>query len=200
MTMATLTAIFRFLYQTPARFAWGIVLLLPINSAAQIVLEIAIPDVEISANVLERGDGDTYGLGNFQCSFQLKPDGNALLITGKIIFQEQANDFTTISGVIKHRIKVPELEYCASCEVVLENLQGSCSGPNIGARGYRWFEGQGVIRRAKIRTDIFGNDIGNIGGIIQFEPLRAIVTCAYAATTDTKPAALHPGEAVIFDR
>ena len=64
------------------------------------------------------------------------------------------------------------LERCRHCQVTLGETSGSVSGPNIGARGYRWFDGQGLVRRAKIQTDVFGADAGKIGGAIQFAPIQ----------------------------
>jgi hypothetical protein len=147
---------------------------------AQRTMEIKIPDLEIFANRVERGDGDTYGLGDWRCSVKLRLVGSTLFLDGKITFWEKANDFTTISGEIHQQIDVPELEKCSFCAVSIENLNGSANGENFGARGFRWFDGRGIIRRAKIQTDLFGEDVGQIGGIVQFLPIRAVIRCDYA--------------------
>jgi hypothetical protein len=146
---------------------------------AQQTIEINIPDLEIVANRIERGDGDTYGLGDWRCAVKVRLEGTTLFLDGKITFWEKTNDFTTISGEIHEQINVPELATCRFCEISIENFNGSTNGENFGARGYRWFDGRGIIRRAKIRTDIFGEDAGQIGGVLQFEPIRAVVRCDY---------------------
>ncbi len=147
---------------------------------AQQSFSIALPDVQITADRLVRGDGDTYGLGNWQCSFTVTLDGLMLKVDGKISFAEKANDFTTIVGEYHQRIAVGELERCQRCVVSLDETHGDVSGPNIGARGYRWFAGQGLVRRAKIQTDTFGNDVGHVGGTIQFASIRVLVDCSVA--------------------
>lgn len=147
---------------------------------AQKSFSISLPDAKIMANRIVRGDGDTYGLGDWRCDFNVALDGTDLKIDGKISFTEKANDFTTIVGEYHQRIRVGQLEGCKHCKVSLDETYGTVSGPNIGARGYRWFGGQGLVRRAKIQTDIFGEDAGNIGGTIQFAPLRVRVNCVIA--------------------
>jgi hypothetical protein len=154
-------------------------LCLSANAAcAQHSFDIALPDVQILADRVLRGDGDTYGLGDWPFTATL--DGTALQLDGRILFAEKAHDFTTIVGEYHQRIEVGELARCQHCLVQLSDTYGTVSGPNIGARGYRWFGGQGLVRRAKIQTDTFGDDAGHIGGTVQFAPLRVLVDCLIA--------------------
>ncbi len=150
------------------------------NGLAQQSINLELPDMQISADRILRGDGDTYGLGDWKCTFTLSLDGSTLNVAGIITFTENANDFTTIVGTYQQQIVVEELARCRYCGITLAETRGTVSGPNIGARGYRWFQGQGLIRRAKIRTDVFGEDVGNIGGTIQFEPVRVLLDCSVA--------------------
>ena len=55
---------------------------------------------------------------------------------------------------------------------------GCIGGGHVG--GARWYRGQGLVRRAKMTTDTFGEDVGRVGGVIQFAPLRVLVQCDYA--------------------
>lgn len=147
---------------------------------AQSSFFIHLPDVQIMADRITCGDGDTYGLGDWQCAFTATLEGTYLLLTGTIIFAEKANDLTTIIGQYHRRIQVKELDHCHNCKVKLSKTYGVVRGPNIGARGYRWFKGKGIIRCAKIQTDTFGNDAGSIGGTVQFAEIRVLVECPYA--------------------
>lgn len=148
--------------------------------SAQQSFSITLPDAQITADHIIRGDGDTYGLGDWHCRFTVALDSTVLKVDGKISFTEKANDFTTIVGEYHQRIPVGELERCRHCVITLDETQGTVSGPNIGARGYRWFAGQGLLRRVKIQTDVFGEDSGHIGGVIQFRPIRVLVDCSMA--------------------
>ncbi len=150
------------------------------TTAAQRTLSIRLPDAQITADRLTRGDGDTYGLGDWQCAFTVKLVDTVLHLDGTIMFAEKANDFTTIVGEYHRRIPVGELEKCRSCRISLDETYGTAIGPNIGARGYRWFDGQGLVRRAKIQTDTFGDDTGHIGGTVQFVPVRVLIECLVA--------------------
>lgn len=149
-------------------------------ASAQRSLSIQLPDAQITADRITRGDGDTYGLGDWQCAFTVKLVGTVLHLNGTIMFTEKANDFTTIVGEYHRRISVGELERCRTCQISLGETYGTANGPNIGARGYRWFGGQGLVRRAKIQTDTFGNDAGHIGGVVQFTPVRILIECLVA--------------------
>ncbi len=150
------------------------------GATAQQSFSIQLPDAQIIANRVVRGDGDTYGLGDWKCAFTVALDGTQLKVDGKISFTEKANDFTTIVGEYHQSVPVGALERCRHCLVSLDETQGTVTGPNIGARGYRWFNGQGLLRRARIQTDTFGNDTGNIGGTVQFAPIRVLVDCSIA--------------------
>ncbi|HAD12905.1 MAG TPA: hypothetical protein DCF33_10770, partial [Saprospirales bacterium] len=138
---------------------------------------ILLEDADIQATKIVRGDGDTYGLGDWHCRYSVSLQENAILLEGRIVFSEKANDHSIIAGTFKKRIQVEALERCRHCVIQLDPSEGTVSGPNIGARGYRWFAGQGLIRKAKIQTDVFGEDAGYIGGTIQFVPVRVLVDC-----------------------
>ena len=153
------------------------------KSNAQHFIEINIPDAQIIANKITNGDGDVYGKGDWYCSFTAKIEDDVLVINGKICFSEKANDFTTIVGTYQSRIVVAELQKCRHCEVSLETEAGSVSGVNAGARGYQLYNGSGIIKSAKIVTDTFGNDAGNIGGKIKFVPIRINILCLFASKT-----------------
>lgn len=165
---------------THIRFLLFCALLVPAPARAQRSFQIDLPDVDFMADKILRGDADTYGLGDWSCTFRVSLDGNFLQIEGTIVFSERANDFTVITGAFSRRVEVGELEKCRLCNVALEDIEGVVAGPNIGARGYRWYKGQGIIRRARIVTDTFGDDTGRIGGTIQFTPIRVAVRCDYA--------------------
>ncbi len=151
------------------------------TAPAQQIIPVRLPDAVITANRIIRGDGDTYGLGDWRCAFTATVDGLYLKIDGVITFTEKANDFTTIVGEYHRRIYIRQLEKCQSCDVSLLGASGVVDGPNIGARGYRWFGGKGMVRRAYIQTDVFGKDAGQIGGKVQFAPLKVSVKCLYAS-------------------
>lgn len=152
--------------------------------SAQRVITLQLPDAQITADRIVRGDGDTYGLGDWQCAFTIKLDGAVLRVDGAITFSEKANDFTTLVGEYHQSIPVGELEKCRSCKVSIDETYGTVIGPNIGARGYRWFGGQGLVRRARIQTDTFGDDAGRVGGTVQFAPLRVLIECPIADAQD----------------
>ncbi|MBX2892955.1 MAG: hypothetical protein KF734_18740 [Saprospiraceae bacterium] len=143
---------------------------------------VMLPEARIVADRLVRGDGDTYGLGDWRCDFRVELDGSTLHVIGKIVFAENGNDFTLIVGEYRQRIVVGELEKCRQCQLSLEEARGTVSGPNIGARGARWYVGQGLIRRAKIVTDTFGEDVGRVGGTVELAPVWVRVDCPIAQT------------------
>lgn len=147
---------------------------------AQTPLLIQLPDMQITADKVIRGDGDTYGLGDWRCRFKASIEAQTVVVEGEIVFSENANDFSTIVGTARQRIKFAALEPCRHCRIVLDEPIGSVGGPNIGARGARWYKGKGLIRRAKMTTDTFGDDVGRVGGTIQFAPLQLKVYCNYA--------------------
>jgi hypothetical protein len=147
---------------------------------AQESVVIPLPELRLYADVLEQGDADTYGLGHWKLDVQLRLEGTDLLLEARLIFQENARDYTIISGQTQQRIHVGALEKCQYCTLILEEEHGTVSGPNIGARGYRWYRGQALVRRAHIVTDTFGPDTGRIGGLVQLKPARVLVHCLYA--------------------
>jgi hypothetical protein len=148
--------------------------------SAQTTFLFQIPDATITADKITKGDGDTYGLGDWRCTFKASLDGSTLKVTGDIVFTEKANDFSTIVGSFQQNYAVDVLEKCKQCTILIDEPMGSVSGLNVGARGYRWYRGQGLIRKAKIQTDVFGADEGHIGGIIRFAPIKLVVHCDYA--------------------
>lgn len=161
-------------------------------SAAQQTIQIQVPDLQITANKLENGDGDLYGLGDWHCTVSARLESDTLVIDSYIIFKENNNDFTTIKGKKQQRIVVPELAGCYRCGPSLRSSEGAVKGPNIGARGFRWFAGQGIIRRASIRTDTFGDDAGHVGGTLQFAPIQVTLDCGYAISeTHLLPQIIH---------
>jgi hypothetical protein len=159
----------------------GLFLWAHLTAMAQESFVVQLPEVEIYADRVLRGDADTYGLGDWRCKFSVTLDSTGLLLKGYISFTEKAHDFTTIVGEYRQRIELGELKRCRSCNVTLAGNEGKVSGSNIGARGYRWFSGEKLIRRARIQTDVFGSDAGQIGGAIQFAPLQVLVDCRLAA-------------------
>jgi hypothetical protein len=83
-----------------------------VNSLAQQSFNIELSDVQITANRVVRGDGDTYGLGDWKSNFTVAQEGTLLKVDGTISFTEKANDFTTILGEYHQRIEVGALERC----------------------------------------------------------------------------------------
>lgn len=150
------------------------------KSNAQHFIEVNIPDAQIWADKITNGDGDVFGKGDWSCTFTAKIDDDFLVIDGKISFAEKANDFTTIVGTYHNRILVAELQKCRHCEVSLDTDLGKVSGPNAGARGTQMYIGKGIIKSAKIVTDTFGNDNGNIGGKVKFNPIQINILCLFA--------------------
>jgi hypothetical protein len=151
---------------------------------SQKMLTIPLPDFEFFADKLSSGDCDLYGLGSWQCEISIKIEGAYLLIKAKAVFSEDNPDYTIIEGAYSKRIYVEELAKYAHCDLEQEQFSGSVSGKNIGARGYRWYNGSGMVKRAWIATDTFGCDVGKVGGTIQLHPLRVSVQCTYAAAAE----------------
>ncbi len=77
-------------------------------ATAQRPLSIQLSDAQITANRLTRGDGDTYGLGDWRCAFTIKLVGTVLHLDGTIMFTEKSNDFTTIVGEYHRRTPVSD--------------------------------------------------------------------------------------------
>ena len=150
-------------------------------SRAQDTLVVNLPDVDIFANKVTRGDADVYGLGDWTCKFEVEVlDGAKLLLKGTISFWEKANDYTTIVGKYEQVLSLKALEPYAYFRLQIESPSGSVGGSNIGARGFRWFAGEGLIQKAHIQTDTFGEDAGRIGGTVKFRPLKIVAQRAYA--------------------
>lgn len=151
------------------------------SAQAQDTLVINLPDVDIFAGKVIRGDADVYGLGDWSCKFEVEiTDGTKLLLKGTISFWEKANDYTTIVGKYEQMLSIKALEPYAYYRLQLLTPSGSVGAPNIGARGFRWFPGEGLLQKAYIQTDTFGEDAGRIGGTVKFRPLKIVVQRAYA--------------------
>jgi len=151
------------------------------SSRAQDTLIVNLPDIDIFAGKVTRGDADVYGLGDWTCKFEVEVlDGAKLLLKGTISFWEKANDYTTIVGKYEQELSLKALEPYAWFRLQIESPSGSVGGPNIGARGFRWFSGEGLIQKAYIQTDTFGEDAGRIGGTVKFRPLKIVAQRAYA--------------------
>jgi hypothetical protein len=157
-------------------------MVLPTAARAQsdITIQIPLPDAAIYANHLTKGDGDIYGLGDWFAHFTLSIDSHVLVVRGSVIFAEKTNDYTTISGTYEQRIEVEALRHCRFCAPELVENTGFVGGPNVGARGYRWYSGKGLVKNAYIVTDTFGTDVGRIGGTVRFAPVSIRLFCALA--------------------
>jgi hypothetical protein len=165
----------------PMRNLFLICMLFQAPLAAQTNLEIPLPNITIIADKILQGDGDTYGLGTWDLKVKVWLEGYVLHMEGQIVFSENANDFTVIAGSFEQQIIVEDLKKCQHCLLKLNDPEGRVSGPNVGARGYRWYSGQGLVRRARIVTDTFGADNGHVGGTIEWMPLKVLIHCLYAA-------------------
>lgn len=152
-----------------------------LSASAQDTITIRLPDMQIFANKLMRGNADLYGLGDWICRYRISLKDSILVMKGDIIFRENANDYTIMEGAVKQSIVVPELTGFAGCQILLSPSKGEVRGLNIGARGYQWFRGHGLVRRAFIRTDTLGLDVGKVGGRVQFQPVKIIAQCYFMA-------------------
>jgi len=155
---------------------------LPMAAQAQsnITIQVPLPDAAIYADQLTKGDGDVYGLGDWSANFSFTIDSHVLVVRGSMIFAEKANDHTTIVGNFEQRIEVEALKNCRFCAAELVENTGFVQGPNVGARGYRWYSGRGLVKNAYIITDTFGTDVGRIGGVVRFAPVSIRLFCALA--------------------
>lgn len=158
---------------------------LPLHARAQDTLMVALPDIYITADRIMQGDGDTYGLGDWNCVFTLALEDSLLLLKGRVVFEENANDHTRITGRYEGYWGLSILNKYKSCRVKLGLSSGSVSGQNFGARGYRRFRGQGLIRSARVRCDVLGMDAGHIGAGVHFAPVILKLDCAIAENTST---------------
>lgn len=162
------------------RFPFFTLLLSTSLLPAQPVLTVQLPDVSITADRVLRGDADIYGMGDWYCTFRVMLDGDSITLNGYIAFHEKANDSSIIVGHVRHRVALPFASDYHWCAQEADPSSGIVSGPNIGARGPRWYAGRGLIRRAYIVTDTFGDDVGRIGGRVQFRPVHIRLRCEYA--------------------
>ena len=167
----SIVVLFTFLFGLPAR-GWS-----------QDTILVALPDVYITADRVLQGDGDTYGLGEWKCVFSVALEDSLLLLKGRVVFSENANDFTRIVGRYEGYWGLEVLKKYKSCRLRLAQASGSVSGQNFGARGYRRFKGQGLIRSARVRCDVLGTDTGQIGVGVHFAPLVLKLECAVAENT-----------------
>jgi len=160
----------------------GLLLAGTLRAAAQSLIAVPLPDITVWADKCVQGDRDIYGLGTWSCSIKAKIVQRQLVLTGKIIFIEEANDFTLIVG---HFTKVMNIAPCLpGGEWAIEpvgNMAGSVAGLNTGASGIHFFEGTGLIQRAYLITDTFGEDTGNIGGTLKLKPLQVRIYPVYCA-------------------
>jgi hypothetical protein len=153
------------------------------HTEAQKTIEIVVPAMTIVADQLQAGDADLYGLGDWQCKASARFDGTDVVLEAHIVFSERSNDYSVLAGSAQKRVKLTQLEGCRHCEWILLPDRGTVSGPNVGARGYKWYVGKGLIARAFIQTDTFGDDLGRAGGSLYFAPVRVLVHCAIADAT-----------------
>jgi len=147
---------------------------------AQSSLSINIPDLEIRADKLIQGDADTYGRGDWKCEVTVHIIEDTINVTGSIIFSENEADRTIIKGDFRKVFVSPMLRKFQSCELDEKKINGDAGGLNFGSREPVWVKGKGLIKRIKIRTDTFGNDIGKIGGILKFNPIILNYECLFA--------------------
>ena len=83
-----------------------------LSATAQQTVLINLPDIYIMADKITRGDSDTYGLGDWSCSFKLELEGAVLKVDGSMGFSEKANDFTTMVGEYNEESTLKEMEKC----------------------------------------------------------------------------------------
>jgi hypothetical protein len=149
---------------------------------AQTSVTIDVPAFEIYADQLLHGDGDTYGMGTFRIQVTASIDNGQIVLQSQIIFEEGANDFTVILGNTVHRFDIEVLQTCKHCQLTLLQGRGHLNGVNIGARGFKRFDGHHLIQSADIQTDTFGDDVGKIGGKVKLKPFTVLIKCLYATT------------------
>jgi hypothetical protein len=170
------------------KYIWMALLLCQgLHTQAQKIVTIYPKDQVVAADRLLRGDGDTYGMGDWQTVVRLSVEDTLLLIHGELIFRENANDFTTIAGTFQQKIPIDMLKDCQQCQFSIQQPTGRAEGENIGARGYKWFAGQGALRRVHFQTDTFGEDVGLIGGRVQYRPVQIAVRCLLALNDRIDP-------------
>jgi hypothetical protein len=141
---------------------------------------------EIRATDILKGDGDTYGLGNFVVKTTLYLKNEWLTVRVDLKFAENANDFTTIVGSVQYMYKIDEIAKCRSCVHTLAHEQASTVHKNIGARGYKVFGGDEIVESLYFITDTFGEDAGNIGGTVQLAPITIYVAGPFVQLYEQK--------------
>ncbi len=148
---------------------------------AQNNIEVPIPPIAITADRVLSGDADTYGLGTWQCNVQARLSHDTIFLTGQIVFSENANDFTCIVGDFAKEIHLKATIDQRYWDYSLLTTQGRIYGGNRGARGYGWFRnGQGLVQKARLKTDDFGMDAGKIGGWLYLRPIKLQEMDAFA--------------------
>jgi hypothetical protein len=146
---------------------------------SQELVRVQLPEMEIYANQLLEGDGDTYGLGTFSLEVYSEIQDSLLVIHAQILFEEGQNDHTRIFGTEQWSFPVKRLSQCQSCGLKLRKTDGELVGKNIGARGFKRWSGTGLIQSALIQTDTFGSDTGNVGGRFLLRPIEIEIYCEY---------------------
>ena len=144
---------------------------------AQETILVPLADIELWATEIEQGDCDTYGKGYFECRVTASVKKSNVILKCKIRLLEQSGDHTILTGTYRRVISVPELEKYSACKKIKKNRSGTIKGRNFGARGFRHFNGKGLIKSGYLRTDTFGCDNGKAGGRIKLHPLILRVHC-----------------------
>lgn len=161
----------------PGRIWIFLLIALPLNAVAQQTIRVPLPSIEIWADKLEHGDCDTFGKGTWMCSVETEIEGDELTISAKIWFLENSGDSTRITGAATRKMKIPSLKDYSACTILNKGGSGRLNGVNIGARSFRNYEGQGIIRSGYIQTDTHGCDVGKIGGKLTLKPLYLKIYC-----------------------
>lgn len=147
-------------------------------------VRIQIPEMQIYADRLVRGDEELWGLGDWECVWDIELSGDSIYIRGKILFRELANDMSVFVGKVERRIRAEELAQCPFCTLDDFVQQGCISGKNAGAVGYRRYRGVGIVRSGFIQTDTFGPDLGKVGGTVRFRPMEVPLRCSVAGVNE----------------
>jgi len=142
---------------------------------AQETIILNIPDITIYANELIQGNSDTYGRGVWKSNFTLEIIDDQVNLKAELLFLENQGDNTIITGKFEGNYPIPSFIKYPNCSFKLPVKKGVVEGANFGARGFRTFEGKGIIHTISIQTDTFGDDVGKVGGTIHFNPIEIIV-------------------------
>lgn len=148
-----------------------LLLILLSTLAGQRSSTLQLPDIQLFADQHTRGDEDLYGLGTWQISATAHQLGDSVCISLTIKFCEDVHDFTTMKGARIVMVALPE-GVNTSETLLMDQSFSDVRGPNIGARGFQNFQGNGMIEEVIICTDTFGTDTGKVGGTIRFKPIR----------------------------